>query len=146
MSDELTLSDDYGDVLVVDSDYGLTIKIEDNARCGEWFVRDPREALDVADAIYAAADEILPQRKPHPDAVLASSVSYNEAVLRLAAAHDRTVEFSYSKGDGSVIERRRLQPESLREVKGHLTFTGFDPDRQDVRAYRLDRISGEVRL
>lgn len=107
---------------------------------------------DVAEAVghalieQAGGNAQRAHAKPHPDAVLASSVSYNEALLRLAAAHDRTVEFSYSKGDGRVIERRRLQPESVREVKGHMTFTGFDPDRNDVRAYRLDRISGEVTL
>lgn len=79
--------------------------------------------------------------------VRASAVSFNEGVLRLAAVNSKTVEFSYAKGDGSVIERRRLQPEKVEEAKdGSVRFVGFDPDRDEPRAYRVDRIKGEIRI
>jgi predicted DNA-binding transcriptional regulator YafY len=81
---------------------------------------------------------------PAHDAVLASDVSFNEALLRLAAIHERTVEFRYAKGTGYVIETRQLVPQDVRQVGDHLTFTGYDPDRNDVRAYRVDRMKGEV--
>lgn len=70
--------------------------------------------------------------------------SFNEAVLRLAAAHGRTVTFRYEKGKGQPIEVRRLVPQHVQEVGDHMTFTGYDPDRDDVRAYRVDRMKGEV--
>lgn len=95
-----------------------------------------------AGAIKAAYDKLF--GSPGQDSARASDISLNESLLRLAIVHDRTVEFRYAKGAAQVIETRRLQPSKLEHVKGHLTFTGFDPDRDDVRAYRLDRIKGEV--
>lgn len=79
-------------------------------------------------------------------AVRASEVSFNEGLLRLAAVHDKAVTFRYAKGDGRVIEQRTLEPEAVREVKGHTIFVGYDPDREEVRSYRIDRIKGEVRI
>jgi predicted DNA-binding transcriptional regulator YafY len=78
----------------------------------------------------------------------ASDISFNEAVFRLAAIHKKTVTFSYSKGDGKVIEHRRLEPTGVAHTKsdGEVYFTGFDPDRGAGRHYRLDRILGEVTL
>jgi predicted DNA-binding transcriptional regulator YafY len=78
------------------------------------------------------------------DVVRASEVSFNEAMLRVAAAHNRLASFRYAKGDGEVIEARTLKPSAVRTVEDHVTFTGYDPDRDEVRAYRLDRIKGEV--
>lgn len=95
-------------------------------------------AVEAAEAILAYAG------KPRTDAVLASDVSFNEALLRLAAIHERTVEFRYAKGNGANIETRQLVPQDVRQVGDHLTFTGYDPDRDDVRAYRVDRMKGEV--
>jgi predicted DNA-binding transcriptional regulator YafY len=58
--------------------------------------------------------------------------------------HGKTVTFNYAKGGGRVIEPRRLAPESVEQVGNHLTVTGYDPDRNSVRAYRSDRIKGQV--
>jgi predicted DNA-binding transcriptional regulator YafY len=98
------------------------------------------------DTAVEAAKAILEHAGVRPvDAVLASDVSFNEALLRLAAIHERTVEFRYAKGkSGRTIETRRLVPQEVRQVGDHLTFVGFDPDRDDVRAYRVDRMKGEV--
>lgn len=83
--------------------------------------------------------------------VRASDVSFNEGLLRLAALHGKTVEFRYAKGDGNVIELRALQPKTVAVINAglndeHVTFTGFDPDREQTRHYRLDRMKGEVRV
>ena len=72
--------------------------------------------------------------------------SFNEAILRVAATHNRQAVFRYAKGDGSVIEMRTVTPRDFKVVGSHLTFTGYDPDRDDSRAYRLDRIKGEVSI
>lgn len=78
--------------------------------------------------------------------VAANDITLNEALMRLAALHGREVEFSYAKGAGALIEKRRLRPSDVREVSGHMTFTGYDPDRDEPRAYRTDRIKGEVTI
>lgn len=83
--------------------------------------------------------------------VRASNITYNEGLLRLAVIHNKTVEFRYAKGDGKIIELRALQPSAVAVVKAgkpdeHITFTGFDPDRQAVRHYRLDRMKGDARI
>lgn len=78
--------------------------------------------------------------------VKASSLSFNEGVLRLAAVHKRKVAFRYAKGDGSVIESREFIPGNVSGEGEHVRFTGFDEDRQAVRAFRIDRIKGEVRF
>lgn len=79
-------------------------------------------------------------------AVKASDITFNEGLLRLAAVHNKTVTFSYAKGDGAFIETRRLIPAQVLDKGDHLTFSGYDPDRDDVRAYRIDRMRGEVRV
>lgn len=117
-----------------DGDYGVSTRFHEN------YVHED-EIADVARALASVAGT----NAANGDAVvLASSVPFNEGLMRLAAAHDRTVTFSYAKGDGSVIEQRRLKPESVQTVGDHVTFIGYDPDRDDVRAYRVDRIKGEV--
>lgn len=78
--------------------------------------------------------------------VRASEISFNEGLMRLAAVHGKTVTFRYAKGDGKVIELRTLTPESVKSVGGHVTFTGYDPDRDEPRAYRIDRMKGEVSI
>ena len=84
-------------------------------------------------------------------AVRASEISFNEGLMRLAAVHHKTVEFRYAKGEGAVIETRRLQPSDVNVIDAgkkseHITFTGFDPDRVAVRHYRLDRIKGDAQI
>lgn len=72
--------------------------------------------------------------------------TWNRIAFESAAALEAGVTFRYAKGDRQqTIESRTLsQVYDVREVKGHIVVTGFDPDRDDVRAYRLDRIKGTV--
>ena len=73
----------------------------------------------------------------------ASDLSFNEAVMRVACAHKRTVTFRYAKDKGQYIEARRFNPESISEDGS--AAIGHDPDRDDaVRRFRFDRIKGEV--
>ncbi len=82
-------------------------------------------------------------------AVRASDISYNEGLMRLAMTHGRVVAFRYAKATGAVIESRALKPNDVNVIDAgkateHVTFTGYDPDRDSVRHYRLDRIKGDV--
>ena len=82
---------------------------------------------------------------PEPSRIRASEVSFNEGILRLAAVHEQRVSFRYAKGDGAHIEQRTLVPETLFKANdGSLLVAGQDPDRNEYRAYRVDRIKGEV--
>ena len=55
----------------------------------------------------------------------------------------KEIQFAYDKGEG-VIEQRRLFPKVSYAAPNGIVITGDDPDRDDVRAFRLDRIQGEV--
>jgi predicted DNA-binding transcriptional regulator YafY len=77
----------------------------------------------------------------------ASEVSFNEAIIRVAAVHGRRIQFRYAKGDGEIIETRTVEPKSVVVKNGdHMTFNGYDPDRDEIRSYRLDRIKGDVAM
>jgi predicted DNA-binding transcriptional regulator YafY len=72
---------------------------------------------------------------------------FNTGALLLAKEFERSAYFKYAKGDGTVIEARSVQPEELiRSRDGSISVIGFDPDRNDIRAFRLDRIVGSVTL
>lgn len=83
-----------------------------------------------------------------PNTVRASEVSFNEAVLRLAAAHERAVEFRYAKTATSPIETRSFVPVAVNATQdGKTVFVGPDSDRNGaLRSFRLDRIKGEVQI
>jgi len=83
--------------------------------------------------------------------VRATDITFNEGILRIAAIHKKRVRFNYLKGDGKVIEFRYLDPNDVKvinpgEASEHVTVTGFDPIRQAVRHYRLDRIALDVEI
>lgn len=86
----------------------------------------------------------MPKGTQH-DEIRASEISFNEGLMRLAAVHGKTVTFRYAKGSGANIEQRSLHPETVAtDAKGVVRFVGIDPDREEVRAYRIDRMKGEV--
>lgn len=139
----ITLTDKYNDTLVFDTDEGCDIRVTEGDTSAEvWFGGTPEALLPLADAIYEAAGgaKAAPQ-----DAVLASSISLNEALLRVAATHGATVFFRYAKPNGT-IESRAFTPGTIKDHGDHKTFTGYDPDRDAVRAFRLDRIKGTVEV
>lgn len=104
------------------------------------FLFDRETARDLAQGIL----ETIGESDGRP--VSAKELSFNEGAMRLAAIHGKTVEFRYVKGDSRIIESRRLVPSSVKGSGEHLRFTGYDPDRDETRAFRLDRIKGDVRV
>lgn len=77
----------------------------------------------------------------------ASEISFNEAILRVAAVHGRKVHFRYAKTHTAPIEEREFVPEGVYESRdGNVVIVGQDDDRDGIRSYRLDRIKGEVTL
>lgn len=126
----------YVDVSVdVDEDGDVTIDGDGQ----DYLKRD--EVTKLRDALTRFLGDTIPGTL-----IRASEVSFNEGLMRLAAVHDKTVTFRYAKGPReATIETRRLQPESVFTNKdGDLLFGGQDPDRGEYRAYRVDRIKGEV--
>lgn len=77
----------------------------------------------------------------------ASEITFNEALLRLAAVHGRLVRFRYAKTNTAPIEDRQFVPEGVYSTRdGNVVIVGQDDDREGTRSYRLDRIKGEVTL
>lgn len=72
--------------------------------------------------------------------------TFNEELLRLAVKHEKSVSFTYAKGkQGKNLEERALLPSEVAATKtGAMFAVGLDLDRNEVRAYRLDRIMGTV--
>lgn len=75
---------------------------------------------------------------PDPD-----NLDWNETAIAAAIHSEKEIQFAYDKGEG-VIEQRRLFPKVSYAAPNGIVITGDDPDRDDVRAFRLDRIQGEV--
>lgn len=68
----------------------------------------------------------------------------NVALIEVAKEHGRVITFGYAKGRGAVLEQRSLIPYEVKDVGDHKNVIGYDPDRDEPRAFRLDRIKGEV--
>ena len=107
---------------------------------------EPDEALELANSIILALGAKAQVTNNVTVNVAPNGDSTNEQLLNVAINNDLGVEFRYAKGDGAVIETRVLQPEYINEGKAGKVVVGFDTDRDDVRAYRLDRIKGYVEV
>lgn len=87
---------------------------------------------------FPAASTLAP-REPDP--------SFEEAIMQVAVDHKKQATFRYAKGDGGVLELRKLDPEQIFSSRnGHVLVGGYDPDRDEYRAYRVDRIKGAICL
>jgi proteasome accessory factor B len=71
---------------------------------------------------------------------------YNEALATFAKDNDAVLTFGYAKGKSKPVEQRRVEPETIYHNKGRTIIVGNDPDRDDVRAFRLDRICGRAHV
>lgn len=133
-------TDLYGDDVNVGR-YAGVVDLEIDERDGDVASAafQPDGAIAVGEALIEAAGGSIPP-KDDGSIVRAADVSWNEALLRVAKAHNRPVQFKYAKGAGAIIEPRKLIPQSFSDG----VVTGYDPDRGGIRAYRLDRIRGEV--
>ncbi len=109
-----------------------------------WFAAD--DIPELVATIAAAFDVSVNPRTVEYANGVDPAASINEQLLQVAINNDLEVRFQYAKGEGAYLETRRINPSELRTVKGHKIVVGFDPDRDDVRAYRLDRIKGTVAI
>ena len=140
-----TISDIYDDTIEVEGRDGDGIYIDVNEGDETASVAlDGEQTKALLAAIAKHAELEAPQ--PPAGAVRASDIPLNEALLRVAAAHHVPVRFRYAKGDGTLIETRMFTPSDVKDVGMHVTFTGYDPDRDDYSAYRSDRIKGQVQI
>jgi len=133
-----TISDTYGDDLFVSKTEGLIYLHTADADQYEF---EPEGAIEVAKALYEAAGKAVVDITEFPSA---HNVSFNEAMLRLACVHKRTVQFRYEKQNGGFIESRRLNPTGIVGKDDTLGVEGTDPDRDAPRRFNLGRIQGEV--
>lgn len=90
---------------------------------------------EIAEVIPAKAEAFV-------SSLPTSANSWNSQLAALSVEHERALTFKYDKGNG-VIETRTIDPTHVFESKrGGEVVVGYDPDRNDIRAYRLDRIQG----
>lgn len=142
-------TDTYRDLVTVEhSDENVWISIEEydgHVVTSAGALLDPETAAKVAAAI-------APQPETTPANLFGASdaderTNWNRVALSIAIEHGRTAEFGYSKAVTTAIERRLLKPEYVNEAKdGSVLVVGYDPLRDDYRAYRLDRIVGYVEV
>jgi proteasome accessory factor B len=65
----------------------------------------------------------------------------------LAAVSDRkVVQFSHRKPLAEAAEKRTIEPWGVLSWRGRWYVVGHDRAREDVRSFRLDRITGGVRV
>ena len=75
-----------------------------------------------------------------PAAPSAGSDAALRGLLLDAARERRVCAFDYLKAGAARPERRRVEPYVLVASSGRWYVVGHDPDRDDVRAFRLDRM------
>ena len=141
----ITITDRDGDELCLRAQgENVLLEIEGDDDDTNYFVFKPEQRAQVV-KMRDFLNTVLGDQAVESDAVHAASIPINEAIMRLAALHRRMVKFRYAKGNGNVIETRKLVPQEIQSVKGNTIFVGQDPDRDDeYRAYRVDRMKGEV--
>lgn len=71
---------------------------------------------------------------------------YNHEALELASEYGRMAVFQYEKEGTRSIEKRRLLPQEIQINHDNVLAIGHDPDRGGIRAYRLDRVVGFVKI
>lgn len=133
--------DTYGDTVEVEADVALGTVYISTPEGRDDYAFTPERATALAHAILEEAGADAPVSRAQ---VSAKALTFNEGVVRLAAIHGKTVEFRYVKSDTAAPETRRLVPSGVVGQGEHLRFTGHDPDRDATRAFRLDRIKGDV--
>lgn len=141
MSDTtIEFTDAYGDTLEVHGD-DSNLYLDATDSFGSASLSFPAEqAREIAVEIYRRAGG------GNEGPVLASSISFNEGVIRLAAIHGKTVQFRYAKSQTAPVELRTFVPQSVQGAGDKLRFVGDDEDRGAKRSFRLDRIKGTVEV
>jgi proteasome accessory factor B len=63
-----------------------------------------------------------------------------------AVSERRVVQFSHRKPAADAPERRTVEPWGVLSWRGRWYVVGHDRDRREVRSFRLDRITGSVKV
>jgi proteasome accessory factor B len=66
--------------------------------------------------------------------------------LVAAVSGHRVVQFAHRKPSAETPEKRTVEPWGVLSWRGRWYLVGHDRVRADVRSFRLDRISGEIKL
>lgn len=143
MSDDLTRR-------IVNESHGVSVKVgRTNGRPAYHLIHD----ANGVSVLRQALAEPTVERASNPDVravaeavgELEPDLDFNETQISIAIHFERAIEFAYDKGSG-VIEQRKLFPKVSYAAPNGIVVTGDDIDRQDVRAFRVDRIQGEVKV
>jgi predicted DNA-binding transcriptional regulator YafY len=98
----------------------------------------PTPGLDPADPPATGSDPAeLPATGSDPSEPLTAEL---RGLLAGAARDGRACGFRYLKADADEPDDRRLEPYALVGSTGRWYAIGRDPDRDDIRAFRLDRM------
>lgn len=163
---EARVEDRYGDLIeLVGNDRSLNVKVYDGNTI---VVRLDADA--VASLVAVVNGEEPPQpapSEPQPvvlepveetgptpeevfeekteDHVLDGRTAFNAVAIQTAASYGLSISFRYAKSEDAPIETRSLRDVAVVHTEeGETLATGIDPDRDGVRAFRLDRIKGYV--
>jgi proteasome accessory factor B len=85
---------------------------------------------------------------PFPVSPLKSSELTEEGLLEVtrALAQKSQISFDYRKPDTALAERRNVNPFGLSAWKGSWYLVGEDLDRDDIRVFKLDRITSTIEV
>ncbi len=103
------------------------------------------EARTALIKLRAAGIEI--EEPPGADAL--PPLSGNEPALPdlvAAVSGRRVVQFAHRKQSAPAPERRTVEPWGVLSWRGRWYVVGYDRGRGDVRSFRLDRITGEIKI
>lgn len=150
------IKDEDGDRLKVvpydeNSDHGIYWDADEGLIFCEWIDYLPGSHTALEPEEVAEVVSVPEESDADADAVAANAAfltdiadDFNTAAFQLAVKFERVVTFRYAKGEaGRNIETRKVLPSN---VSDDGLVVGHDPDRNGVRAYRVDRVVGEVSL
>jgi len=112
----------------------------------EWFEDEGGEPIDPPEADYVDPDDVKAVlSNAQPQTPVSELQAYNKDLALFAGDHAVELSFEYRKGKNAEVRPRRVQPEAVYATpKGNLVVIGHDPDKDDVRAFRLDRFVGRA--
>jgi len=151
-----TFEDSYDDTLRIhgDTEWGGSVYFEGSEGGAEVDLSfDTIKAIEIADFIYANVGQTPPPATPTAADTTEAFAElpadprekWNVAAVLTAQECGLPIKFRYAATDSAPIQERTVQsPTLLRSAKGDLFVNGTDPDRDDDRSFRLDRMKGFV--
>lgn len=100
---------------------------------------------DEVESVLVQATPEAPSAEAFNTVVAPSAEAFNIAVAKVATEFNRQIGFGYTKSDGEYTDRV-LEVEHVIEGSKGTLIVGRDTEADDWRAFRVDRIDGEVEL